>query len=307
MLVQEGTLRVGDAIVTGTHYGQVRAMSNGCGERVDELKPGYSAEVIGLSGVPTAGDIINVVEDEKAAKEIADHRAIKARQAVSGKTAKESLEELFAKAKAGDQKELKLVLKADVQGSVEAVAAAVKKLSTRKVKVDDRPQGRRHDDRDRRDARRLVEGHGRRLQQPPESGAEATAKQQDVTLKTYDIIYELLDGVRLEMEDLLEPIRTEKTLGRAEVRNLFNVPKLGTIAGSAVIEGTIKRASLVRLWRENKQVYPGKLASLRRFKDDVREVAQGYECGIGIEGYTDIKPGDIIEAYEIEETRPSLS
>jgi translation initiation factor IF-2 len=141
----------------------------------------------------------------------------------------------------------------------------------------------------------------------PESGAEAAAKQHEVKLQTYSIIYELIDGVRSAMEDLLEPIRTEKKLGRAEVRNLFNVPKLGTIAGVAVVDGTIKRSALVRLLRENKQVYTGKLASLKRFKDDVREVAQGFECGIGIENYTDIKPGDIIEAYEIEETRPSLS
>jgi translation initiation factor IF-2 len=140
-----------------------------------------------------------------------------------------------------------------------------------------------------------------------ESGTEAAAKQQEVRLQTYSIIYELIDGVRSAMEDLLEPIRTERKLGRAEVRNLFNVPKLGTIAGSAVIEGTIKRSAFIRLLRENKQVYSGKLASLKRFKDDVREVAQGFECGIGIENYSDLKAGDIIEAYEIEETRQSLS
>ena len=140
----------------------------------------------------------------------------------------------------------------------------------------------------------------------PESGAENAAKVTEVKGETYGIIYELLDGVKVMMEDLLEPIRTEKKLGRAEVRSLFNVPKLGTIAGSAVIEGTIKRTAFLRLWRENKQIHSGKVASLKRFKDDVREVAQGFECGIGIEGYSDVKPGDIIEAFEIEETRQSL-
>jgi translation initiation factor IF-2 len=141
----------------------------------------------------------------------------------------------------------------------------------------------------------------------PESGAESTAKAQEVPLHMYTIIYELIDGVRRAMEGMLEPIRTEKRLGRAEVRNLFNVPKLGTIAGVSVIDGTIKRTALIRLLRDNRQVYTGKMASLRRFKDDVKEVAQGFECGIGIENYNDLKPGDIIEAYEIEETRPSLT
>ncbi len=141
----------------------------------------------------------------------------------------------------------------------------------------------------------------------PESGAEATAKQQGVTMQTYTIIYELLDGVRQLMEGLLEPIRSEKKLGHAEVRNLFNVPKLGTIAGAAVLDGTIKRTALARVLRNSKQVYAGKMASLKRFKDDVREVEKGFECGIGIENYSDFKPGDIIEAYEIEETRPSLN
>jgi translation initiation factor IF-2 len=140
----------------------------------------------------------------------------------------------------------------------------------------------------------------------PESGAEAAAKAQAVGIYTYSIIYELIDGVRKAMEGLLEPIRTEKKLGRAEVRNLFNVPKLGTIAGCAVVEGVIRRTAQVRILREGKELGLAKVASLRRFKDDVREVAQGFECGIGVEGWQDFKPGDVIEAFEIEETRPSL-
>jgi translation initiation factor IF-2 len=307
VLVQEGTLRNGDSIVTGTHYGKVRAMVNDKGEQVKEVTPGYSAEVLGLNGVPTAGDVLNVVDDERSAKEIADHRALKGRQADMSKTSKESLEDLFARMKEAQSKELKVVLKADVQGSLEAVAAAVTKLNTPKVRVNVIHKGvgmlTESDVMLAAASKGMVIGFNVK----PESGSEATAKAQEVNLYTYGIIYELIDAVKKAMEELLEPIRTERKLGRAEVRNLFNVPKLGTIAGAAVIDGTIKRSALVRLLRENKQIYAGKMASLRRFKDDVREVAQGFECGIGIENYNDLKPGDIIEAYEIEETRPSLS
>jgi translation initiation factor IF-2 len=307
VLVQEGTLRRGDAVVTGTHYGRVRAMVDDIGEQVDEVSPGYCAEVLGLSGVPTAGDTLHVVADDKAAKEIADHRVLKARQADMGKTAKETLEDLFKKMQTAEGKELKVVLKADVQGSLEAVANSIEKLTTRKVKTILVHKGvgqiTESDVMLAVASKGVVIGFGVR----PESGAEPTAKAQGVMIQTYTIIYELIDGVRTLMEGLLEPIRTERKLGRAEVRNLFNVPRLGTIAGAAVIDGTIKRTALIRLLRDNKPVFTGKLASLKRFKDDVREVAQGYECGIGVENYSDFKPGDIIEAYEIEETRPSLS
>ncbi|WP_162295115.1 translation initiation factor IF-2, partial [Myxococcus sp. CA027] len=308
VLVQEGTLKLGDAVVTGSHYGRVRAMTNSRGEQVKEVKPGYCAEVVGLSGVPGAGDAINVVADEKAAKQIAEHRNMKERQTELSKVSRESLEQLFAKTKAGGgPKELRVVIKADVQGSAEAVRQAVQKLSTHKVKVEVVHSG----------VGAITEGDVMRAAASkgvvlgfnvnPESGAEAAAKAQEVVLKSYSIIYELIDGVRTEMEGLLEPIRTERKLGRAEVRNTFNVPRLGTIAGAAVLDGVMKRGAIVRLMRENKQLFAGKMASLRRFKDDVKEVAQGFECGIGIESFNDLKPGDIIEAYEIEETRQSLT
>ncbi|WP_044199518.1 translation initiation factor IF-2 [Hyalangium minutum] len=308
VLVQEGTLRLGDAIVTGTHYGRVRAMNNSRGEQVKEVLPGYCAEVIGLSGVPTAGDTINVVADEKSAKQIAEHRAMKERAIDLAKVSRETLEQLFAKTKAGGgPKELRVVIKADVQGSAEAVKQAVTKLTGPKVRVEiiDTGVGAITESDVMRAAasKGLVVGFNVK----PESGAESAAKAQEVTLQSYSIIYELIDGIRTEMENLLEPIRTERKLGRAEVRNTFNVPKLGTIAGAAVLDGVIKRGSFVRLMRENKQLFAGKMASLRRFKDDVKEVAQGFECGIGIENYNDLKPGDIIEAYEIEETRQSLT
>ncbi len=307
VLIREGTLHLGDPVVSGTEFGKVRALLNDKGEAVQEVFPGYSAEVIGLSGVPAAGDVLNVVEDEKAAKEIAEHRHMKERKAELGKTSKDSLESLMSRMKAGESKECRIVLKADVQGSLEAVSQALEKLSTPKVSVEIIHRGvgamTESDVMLAAASGGIVVGFNVKA----ESGAEATAKHQVVPMKTYSIIYELLDGVRQLMEGMLEPLRSEKKLGRAEVRNLFNVPKLGTIAGAAVIDGTIKRTAMVRLLRNNKQVYAGKMASLKRFKDDVREVAQGFECGIGIENYNDIKPGDIIEAYEIEETRPSLN
>ncbi len=306
VLVQEGTLRTGDAVVTGTHYGRVRALLDGRGKPVKEVLSGYSAEVVGLSGVPTAGDPINGVEDEKAAKEIADHRITKERQADLGKTSKDSLESLLQRTKEGEAKELRVVIKGDVQGSVEAVAQALTKLSTPKVKVEIIHKG--VGAMTESDVMLAAASKGTVLgfNVKPESGSEAAAKAQGVAIFTYSIIYELIDGVRLAMEGLLEPIRTEKKLGRAEVRNLFNVPKLGTIAGCSVTEGVIRRTGQVRIFREGKPIGTGKVASLKRFKDDVREVAQGFECGIGVEGYQDFKAGDIIEAFEIEETRPSL-
>ncbi|MBE2252904.1 MAG: translation initiation factor IF-2, partial [Myxococcus sp.] len=306
VLVQEGTLRKGDALVSGAHFGRVRMMVNDRGQTIDEVKPGYSAEVIGMSGVPTAGDLFNIVADEKAAKQIADHRILKARQAEAGKTSRETLDDLLAKQKVAEQKELKIVLKADVSGSLEAVADAINKLSTKKVKVTIVQKGvgmmTETDINNAAAFGAMVFGFNSR----PESGAEAAAKHLGVKWATYGIIYELLEVVIKHMEDLLEPIRTEKKLGKAEVRSLFNVPKLGTIAGSAVLDGVIKRNAYLRLFRANKQIFQGKVSSLRRFKDDVKEVAVGFECGIGIDGFNELEAGDVIEAFEIEETRPSL-
>jgi translation initiation factor IF-2 len=306
VLVREGTLRIGDAIVSGTHYGRLRAMKDGRGQPVKEVTPGYPAEVVGLSGVPTAGDVLNVVEDEKAAKEIAEHRSLKERQAELGNNVKESLETLLRRARTGEQKELRIVLKGDVQGSVEAVAQAVSKLAGPKVGVDIIHKGvgamTESDVMLAAASKGIVIGFNVK----PESGAEAAAKAEGVALYIYSIIYELLDGVKVAMTGLLEPIRTEKKLGRAEVRNTFNVPRLGTIAGVAVLDGVMRRGSQVRILREGKQVGAGKVTSLKRFKDDVREVEKGFECGVGVEGYTDFKNLDVIEAFEIEETRPSL-
>ena len=306
VLIQEGTLHQGDAMVTGTHHGRVRAIRNDCGEMVKEVFPGYSAEVVGLSGVPTAGDALNVVADEKVAKEIAAHRLQQGRASEIGKTATDSLEALLGRMQQSETKELKVVLKADVAGSLEAIVQSVEKLSSPKVKVTIVQQGvgmmTETDMNTAAALKAVVIGFNSK----PESGAEAAAKTLEVQHASFSIIYELLDGVLKMMEDLLEPIRIEKKLGRAEVRNVFNVPRLGVIAGSAVTEGLVRRGATVRLFREGKQLYVGKITSLKRFKDDVREVASGFECGIGIEGASEMVAGDIIEVFEIEEIRPSL-
>ena len=306
VLVQEGTLHTGDAIVTGVHHGRVRAMMNERGEPVKEVLPGYPVEVLGLSGVPTAGDELNVVSDEKAAKEVAEHRAEKSRQKELASVKRATLEDLFAKAKKGGAKELNVVVKADVQGSSEAVSQALEKLSTRKVKVNvlDSRVGAITES----DVLTAAAGNGIIIgfHTRPETKVEQIASQQGVRILLFDIIYEAADAVRAEMTNLLEPIIKEKPLGKAEVRAVFNIPRQGVIAGSAVTEGVVKRGAHVRVLREKKVVHAGRIGSLKRLKDDVREVAAPLECGIGVEGWQDSKPGDVLEVFELEEIRPSL-
>jgi translation initiation factor IF-2 len=276
------------------------------GEQVKEVLPGYPVEVLGLGGVPTAGDEFNVVEDEKAAKEVAEHRAEKARQKELGTVKKATLEDLFAKAKTGGQKELNVVVKADVQGSAEAVSQALQKLAGKKVGVKMLDSGvgaiTESDVLTAAAGKAVIVGFGTK----PETRVEQIASQQGVKILLFDIIYEAVDAIRREMEDLLEPIVKEKPLGKAEVRQVFNIPRAGVIAGSAVVEGVVKRGAHCRVLREKKVVFSGKIASLRRVKDDVREVQAGFECGIGIGDFADMKPGDVIEAFELEEIRPSL-
>jgi translation initiation factor IF-2 len=307
VLVQEGTLRVGDALVTGIHYGRVRALMNERGEQVDDVGPGYPVEVLGLSGVPTAGDDFNVVEDEKSAKEVAEHREERQRRkelaATSGKS---TLEDLFAKGKASGQKVLNVVVKADVQGSAEAVTQALQKAATKKVgvRILDSAVGAINES----DVLTAAAGNGIIVgfNSKPEAKVAQTASQQGVKILQFEIIYEAVDKIREEMVSLLEPIIKEKPLGKVEVRQIFNIPKLGAIAGSAVTEGMVKRTATARILRDRKVIHTGKIASLKRLKDDVREVQTGFECGIAIEGYSDVKPGDLLEVFELEEIRPSL-
>jgi translation initiation factor IF-2 len=306
VLVEEGTLKVGDALVTGTHYGRVRAMMDERGQLIEETPPGYPVEVLGLSGVPVAGDDFNVVQDEKAAKEIAEHRAEKARAKELGSVKKATLEDLFAKAKTSGAKVLNVVVKADVQGSAEAVTQALEKAATKKVGVKILDSGvgaiNKSDVLTAAAGNAVIVGFNTK----PETEVEQTASQQGVKILLFDIIYEAVDKIREEMVGLLEPIIKEKPLGKAEVRALFNIPKIGAIAGSAVTDGVVKRSAHVRVMRDRKVVHSGKIGSLKRLKDDVREVASPLECGIGIDGFSDVRPGDVLEVYELEEIRPSL-
>src|SRR5256886_2468311 len=307
VLVQDGTLRVGDAIVTGIHSGRVRAMMNEHREQIDDVPPGFPVEVLGLDGAPSAGDDLNVVEDEQAAAGVAEHRLKKQREKDLSKSNKLSIDDILAKGKKDEAKVLKIIVKADVHGSVEALKTALATLSTPKVSVDviHSAVGNVTDSDVMLGAasKAMIVGFNVK----PESKAAETAASQGVTLKLYNIIYEALDEVKLAMEGLLEAIIKEKVVGHAKVLQTFNVPKLGTIAGSSVTDGKITRTSMVRLLRETKPIFSGKLASLKRFKDDVKEVDKGFECGIGIENFAEFQPGDVIEAFELETIRPSLT
>jgi translation initiation factor IF-2 len=307
VLVQDGTLRVGDAIVTGTNFGRVRAMMNEHGEQVDDVPPGFPVEVLGLDGAPGAGDEFNVVEDEQAAAVVAEHRTRKERDKELSKNTKLSIDDILAKGKKDEAKVLKIIVKADVQGSVEALRNALTKLSTPKVSVDVIDWGVGNITESNVHLGAASKGMIVGFNVKPESKAAETAASLGVTIKTYSIIYEALDEVKLAMEGLLEAIIREKVVGHARVLQTFNVPKLGTIAGSSVTDGKITRASMVRLMRDAKPIITSKIASLRRFKDDVKEVDKGFECGIGLENFTDFQPGDVIEAYELETIRPSLT
>jgi translation initiation factor IF-2 len=306
VLVQGGTLKIGDPIVAGLHYGRVRSMTNDRGQAVDVAGPSFPVEVTGLTGVPEAGESFHAVADEKTAKDVAQHRHHKIREAELAKSSRVSLEELYARIQEGDVKELKIIVKADVQGSAEAVTTTLTKLSTdacRLIVIHSGVGGITETDISLAAASdAIVLGFNVR----PAPKATRFAELEGVDIRLYKIIYEAVDDIKSAMEGLLAPTLTEEDLGRAEVREAFNVSKVGTIAGCYVASGKILRNAHARLLRDDVVVWTGKLTSLRRFKDDVKEVSNNYECGIGLENYNDIKPGDIIEAYEIIETKTSL-
>ncbi len=308
VLVQSGTLRVSDAFVVGTFSGRVRALITDTGAKVSEAGPSMPVEVIGLPGVPAAGDPFIVVQDERVAREIAEDRAHKQRTAeLAAGSARVTLDDLYARIKEGDVKELALVIKSDVQGSAEALSEAVEKLSTAAVKLRVIHAGvggiTETDVLLASASRAIIIGFNIR----PEPKAAALAEREGVDIRLYTIIYDVIGDIKAAMEGLLEPTLKERQLGRAEVRQVFNIPKAGAIAGCYVIDGTISRASAgVRVVRDHVMVYEGKLSSLRRFKDDVREVQQGYECGIGVENFGDIKVGDILEVYTIDKVAAKL-
>ncbi|QXE91137.1 translation initiation factor IF-2 [Geomonas subterranea] len=306
VLVQEGTLRAGDYFVAGIHFGRVRAMQNDRGEKVIAAGPAMPVEVIGFNGVPDAGDIFVAMTDEKQAKEIANHRQMKLRESELAKHSKLSLEQLYEKIQKGEVKDLNTIVKGDVQGSVEAVAESLRKLTTDAIRLNVLHASvgaiTETDVNLASASNAIILGFNVR----PEVKAAALAEKEGVDVRLYNIIYDAVDDIKKAMEGLLEPTFKEKYLGRAEIREVFSVPKAGMVAGSYVTDGKIIRNAQVRLLRDNVVVFEGKLGSLRRFKDDVKEVATGYECGMSLESYNDLKIGDIFECFEMEKVAGKL-
>jgi translation initiation factor IF-2 len=307
LLVQDGTLHRGDVLVVGKHWGRVRLMTDHHGEAVEEAPPSMPVRVVGLSGVPEAGDVVHAVESERVAKDIVSNREAKEREQVGAPTRpRVSLEELFAAKEGEGPEELRVIVKADVQGSAEALREALAKLSTEKVKVNvlhTSVGGISENDVQLAQASSavIVGFHVR-----PDAKARRLAEANGVDVRVYQIIYEALDEVRAAMAGLLPPTLKEVVLGQAEVRKTFAIPKAGTVAGCYVTDGLVRRAARCRVVRDGVQVFDGRFASLKRFKDDVREVQSGFECGIGVDAFNDVKVGDVIEAYEIQEQPAQL-
>jgi translation initiation factor IF-2 len=305
VLIQEGTLREGDAFVSRTEFGRVRAMINDQGRRISEAGPSMPVEVIGFSRVPQASSEFICVEDEKKARGIGEYWTRKEREKELSASSKITLEQLYQRMKEG-VKDLNVILKADVQGSIEALIDALGKLSTEEIrlKIIHSSTGTitETDVMLASASNAVVIGFNVR----PDARVVEVAEQEGVDIKLYDIIYNVIADVKAAMEGLLEPVYKEVVQGRAEVREIFRVPKVGTIAGSYVTDGKLIRTCNLRLLRDGVIVYDGRIGSLRRFKDDAREVAAGFECGIGIEGYNDIRVSDVIEAYVKERVERKL-
>ena len=307
LLVQEGTLKTGDAFIAGSHYGRVRAMHSDKGKKIDEAPPSTPVEVVGFTDIPEAGEAFIVVSEERLAKQISLYRQEKIRQKELSKLSKVSLEELYDKIKKGEVKELNVIIKADVQGSIEAVKEALEKISTDAVKVSilhDAVGGITETDVNLASASNaIIVGFNVR----PGPKAQSLAEQEHVDVRTYSIIYDAINDIKNALEGLLEPTYKEHILGRAQVIQVFSVRKVGTVAGSLVTDGKVVRGSHARLLRDNVVVHDGRIVSLRRFKDDMKDCNQGLECGIGIENFNDIKLGDVIESYEMEEVQSRLT
>jgi len=301
LLVQNGTLKVGDPIVVGNTYGRVRAMVNDVGRRVKEVGPSAPVEITGLNDVPQAGDRFVVFEDEKTTRQVGEARATHALQAQRSEKQKISLDNLFEHMKQGEMKDLNLIVKADVQGSLEAVAAALQKLDVEGINVRIIHTGvgaiNESDITLAAASSAIVIGFNVR----PDNNAKRAAESEEVDIRLHRIIYKVIEEIESAMKGMLDPVYQEKTIGQAEVRQTFKVSKVGTIAGSYVTDGKITRDSGVRLIRDGIVIFEGEVDALKRFKDDTKEVAQGYECGITIKNFNDLKEGDVIEAYIMEE------
>jgi translation initiation factor IF-2 len=306
VLVKSGTLRPGNFFVCGEHYGKIRAMLNSRGKRMISAGPSTPVEIYGISGVPMAGDEFIVVDDEKTAKQIITHRQIQAKSKEVTRRGIVSLEDLFEKIKEGEVKELNIVLKADVQGSLEALAESLVKLSTDEVKL------------------HIIHSSTGAITETDVMLASAShaiiigfnvranprvadvAEKEDVDIRYYDVIYNAIQDIRKAMAGLLEPEYKENVIGRADIKEVFRIPKVGAVAGCYVTDGRLERNARVRLLRDEVVIFDGKISSLKRFKEDVKEVSLGYECGVGLDHFQDIKPGDVFEAYELEEVQAEL-
>ena len=304
LLVQNGTLHVGDSILVGSTYGRIRAMFDDNGKKIKKAGPSIPVEILGLSEVPSAGDKFNVIRDEKTARTMSEKRKEKLRTASLNSNHKVSLEDLYSQIQEGKVKELNIIIKADVQGSIEALKQSLEKLSTESVKV------------------RVIHGAVGAITETdvtlasasnaiiigfnvrPDTNATNAAEKEDVDIKTYRIIYNALDDIKAAMIGMLEPEFKEVIVGKVEIRQVYKISSIGTVAGCYVLDGKITRNSSIRIIREGIVILEGELGSLKRFKDDAKEVAAGYECGLTIDKFNDIKEGDILEVFAMEEIKP---
>ncbi|SFL75818.1 translation initiation factor IF-2 [Salibacterium qingdaonense] len=304
LLVQAGTMKVGDPVVVGNTHGKIRAMVSDTGHRVKSAGPSTPVEITGLNGVPLAGDPFVQMQDEKKARQLGEARAVRAREQERGQTAKVSIDDLFSQIQENEMKEINVIVKADVQGSVEAVKGSLEKIDVEGVKVNIIHAGAgaiaESDIILASASNAIVIGFNVR----PDANAKRTAESEKVDVRLHRVIYDAIEEIESAMKGMLDPVYEEKVIGQVEVRQLFKVSRIGTIAGSYVTEGKITRDSSIRVIREGVVIHEGKINDLKRYKDDAKEVQSGYECGITIEKFNDIKEGDIIEAYVMEEVKP---
>jgi translation initiation factor IF-2 len=306
VLVRDGTLRAGDPVVCGVHFGKIRAMLGDTGAPVESAGPSIPVEILGLSGVPMAGDEMIAVADEKNAKQVSMHRMQKLRTKELAQTSRLSLDKLYEQMQQGDMKDLNLVIRADVHGSIEALVDSLTKLSNDEVKVNAVHSGTgtitETDISLATVSNAIIIGFNVR----PTPKVQALANDEQVDMRFYNVIYDVIKDVKNAMVGMMESTYEERSLGAAEVREVFHIPKVGSIAGCYVTDGKIERGQLMRVVRDGVVFYEGKNSSLKRFKDDVKEVQSGYECGIGIENFNDIKAGDVLECYYLEEIKPEI-
>jgi len=306
VLIQRGTLHIGDSYVSGIFPGKVRAMFNDRGDRIESAPPSTPVEVLGFTGIPDAGDPFQVTETERVARQIGDKRQELKKVEEAKNVKKITLDNLYDSIKEGGIQELKVVIKGDVHGSVEALQSSLEKLSTKEIRLSVIHAGagaiNEGDVRLAAASNAIIIGFHVR----PSTAAQQIADREKVEIRKYNIIYDVVEDIRSAMEGLLAPVLKEEVIGTVEVRETFKVPKIGLIAGCMVKTGKVRRGASIRVIRESVELFSGNISSLRRFKDDAREVDAGYECGIGIENFTDIKVGDEFEIYEIRQTARKL-